>query len=218
MGSRGARLAVGLGAFVAAACGGDRALSVAAEFVRAARSVRMEVKDHSAEAVRTVEILCPDRVRVTAETTSGRLEVLAIGEDAFGRTGDGAWIRVPLTLVDAPAICGGAPWRPAAQDLPSFLQAMSRMAVAERPIGPRQVSGVPCQDWEARAQGAGPGSGASDAITLCLGTADKRPMQIKLPDATWTFAEWNADVTIDPPAAVKGEPAVTRDPVAAVQP
>jgi hypothetical protein len=60
--------------------------------------------------------------------------------------------------------------------------------------------------------------GNTAAITLCLGTADKRPMQITLPDATWTFAEWNADVTIDVPAAVKGEPAVKADPVAAVTP
>jgi hypothetical protein len=190
---------------------------VAADFVRAARSVRMQVKDHSAEGVRTVEILCPDRVRVTADTTSGRLEVLAIGEEAFGRTGDGAWIRVPLTFVNAPAICGGS-WRPAAQDLPSLLQAMSQMTVAERPVGPREVSGIACQDWEARAQRAVPAGGDAAAITLCLGTADKRPMQITLPDATWTFAEWNADVTIDLPAAVKGEPAVKGDPVAAVTP
>jgi hypothetical protein len=177
----------------------------------------MQVKDHSAEAVRTVEILCPDRVRVTADTTSGRLEVLAIGEEAFGRTGEGAWIRVPLTFVNAPAICGGSPWRPAAQDLPSLLQAMSRLAVAERPVGPRQVSGIACQDWEARAQGAAPAGGDAAAITLCLGTADKRPMQITLPDATWTFAEWNADVTIDAPVTVKGEP-VKGEPVAAVTP
>ena len=53
MGSRGARLAVVIGAFVTGACGGDRALGVAAEFVRAARSVRLEVKTHSAEAART---------------------------------------------------------------------------------------------------------------------------------------------------------------------
>src|SRR6185436_20856639 len=132
MGSRGARLAVGLLGFAAGACGGERALSLAADFVRAARSVRMQVKDHAAEAVRNVEIVCPDRVRVTVQTPSGTLEVLAVGQEAFGRTGDGAWIKVPLSLVDAPAICRGASWRPSAQDLPTLLQAMSQLTVAER--------------------------------------------------------------------------------------
>ena len=88
MGSRGP-FAVALAALVLGACGGDRALRAAADFVRAARSVRVDVRDRSGEGARRVEVVCPDRVRVIAETTSGRLEVVAIGAEAFGRTGDG---------------------------------------------------------------------------------------------------------------------------------
>jgi hypothetical protein len=187
-------------------------MSNAADFVKAARSVRMQVKDVAGEGARDVEIVCPDRVRVTAETTSGRLEVVAVGADAFGRTGAGAWIKVPLSFVNAPAVCAGATWRPNAQDLPTLLQAMTRFAVSEQPIGPREVSGVPCQDWEARDRGPGADGSQTPRILLCLGTADKRPMQITLPDATWTFADWNADLAIDPPQTVKGESAGAGQP------
>lgn len=207
MGSRTARLTVGAAGFILGACVGEPAVSVAAEFVRAARSVRMQVQDRSADAARQVEIVCPDRVRVTAETSSGRLEVVAVGDEAFGRTGDGAWIKVPLSFVNAPVICAGATWRRGTQDLATILQAMAGLDVAEQPVGPRQVNGVPCQDWEARGRGpAGPGD-AAPRFSMCLGTADRRPMQITLPDATWTFAEWNPALKIDPPAAVAGEPA-----------
>jgi hypothetical protein len=198
MGSRGARLTVGLAALLASDCGGDRALGAAAEFVRTARTVRLQVKDHAAGPVRQVEIVCPDRVRVTADGAAGRLELLAVGQEAFGRTGDRAWIKVPLSLVDAPAICRGAHWRPAAQDLASLLEAMSQLSVSERPTGPRQVSGVVCQDWEARDRRP-LGDGPAPSILVCLGTADRRPMEIALPDVTWTFAEWNADVQIEAP-------------------
>jgi hypothetical protein len=196
---------VGLTALVAGACGGARVLNAAAEFVRTARSVRLQVKDHAAGPVRHVEIVCPDRVRVTAEGAAGRLELLAVGDEAFGRIGTGDWIQVPLSLVGAPPICRGARWHPGAQDLTTLLQAISQLAVSERPVGPREVSGVACQDWEARDRAAG--AGVPGAIVLCLGTVDKRPMEITLPDATWTFAEWNAEVTIDPPPAVKGQAA-----------
>ena len=212
MGSRGARLTVGLTALVVGACGGDRAVGTAAAFVKGARSVRLRVDDRSPGGGRKVEIVCPDRVRVTAETTSGRLEVVAVGDQAFGRTGDGGWIEVPLSFVNAPAICSGATWRPDGPDLGALLEAMTKLAVSEQPIGPRSVNGVACQDWEARDQAPASDQGGSAAILMCLGTADKRPMQITLPDATWTFAEWNADLTIEPPLAVAGEPA------AAVQP
>jgi hypothetical protein len=212
MGSRGARLTVGVTALLVGACGGDRAVGAAAAFVKGARSVRLRVDDRSVGAGRTVEIVCPDRVRVTAETTSGRLEVVAIGAQAFGRTGDGGWIKVPLSFVNAPPICSGATWRPDGQDLGTLLEAMTNLALSEQPIGPREVNGVACQDWEARDKVPATDQGAFPAILMCLGTADKRPMQITLPDATWTFAEWNADLTIEPPLAVAGEPA------AAVQP
>jgi hypothetical protein len=212
MGGRGARLAVALAAAVLGACGGDRAVGAAAAFVKGARSVRLHVDDRSPDGGRTVEIVCPDRVRVTAETTSGRLEVVAVGDEAFGRTGAGAWIKVPLSFVNAPAICSGATWRKDAQDLGTLLEAMTRLAVSEQPIGPRQVNGVACQDWEARDKDPQSEAGAAPAILMCLGTKDKRPMQITLPDATWTFAEWNADLTIEAP------PAVTGEPVAAVRP
>jgi hypothetical protein len=179
-------------------------VGTAAEFVRAARSVRLQVRDGAAEAAREVEILCPDRVRVIASTTSGRLEVVAVGAQAYGRTGEGAWIKVPLSFVKAPAICRGATWQDG-QDLPSLLQALTERELAEKPVGPRAVSGVACQDWEAREklgrrQGAPP-------ILMCLGISDRRPMQIALPDATWTFTEWNADLQIQEPEIVKGQPA-----------
>jgi hypothetical protein len=182
-------------------------VTTAAEFVKAARSVRVHVQDKSGDAVRDIEIVCPDRVRVTAETTSGRLEVVAIGAEAFGRTGKGAWIKVPLSFVNAPAICPGATRRPEAQDVVTVLQALTKLMVSEQPIGPRAVNGVPCQDWEARDRGPAPARSDVPRIVMCLGTADKRPMQLTLPDATWTFADWNADLAIHPPAAVKGEPA-----------
>jgi hypothetical protein len=35
-------------------------------------------------------------------------------------------------------------------------------------------------------------------------------MQITLPDATWTFAEWNTDVTIEAPEPFQEKPAVLR--------
>src|SRR5687768_4785838 len=98
MGSRTARLTVAAIGFVVGACAGRKAVDVAAEFVRAARSVRMQVQDGSAEKARQVEIVCPDRVRVTAETTAGRMEIVAVGDEAFGRTGQGAWIKVPLSF------------------------------------------------------------------------------------------------------------------------
>ena len=212
MGSRTARLTVGAIGFVVGACAGQKAVDVAAEFVRAARSVRMQVHDRSAEKARQVEIVCPDRVRVTAETTSGRMEIVAVGDQAFGRTGEGAWIKVPLSFVNAPVICAGAPWRRGAQDLATILHAMTSLEVSEQPVGPRQVNGVACQDWEARTRVAAT-AGEADGparFGLCLGTSDKRPMQITLPDATWTFAEWNPDLTIEPPAAVTGEPAAAQ--------
>lgn len=212
MGSRTARLTVGAIGFVVGACAGQKAMDVAAEFVRAARSVRMQVQDRSAEKARQVEIVCPDRVRVTAETTAGRMEIVAVGDQAFGRTGEGAWIKVPLSFVNAPVICAGAPWRRGAQDLATILHAMTSLDVSEQPVGPRQVNGVACQDWEARTRAAA-ANGATDESArfgLCLGTSDKRPMQITLPDATWTFAEWNPDLTIEPPSAVAGEPAAAQ--------
>jgi hypothetical protein len=207
MGSRTARLTVGLTGFVLGACGGERAVAVAADFVKAARSVRMQVQDSSAGAARSVEIVCPDRVRVTAETASGRLEIVAVGEQAFGRTGSGAWIKIPLSLVNAPVICAGAPWRRGAQDLATILHAMTSLEVSEQPVGPREVNGVACQDWEARRRTPAGDAAAAQRFGLCLGTADKRPMQITLPDATWTFAEWNPDLKIEPPDAVTGQPA-----------
>jgi hypothetical protein len=177
--------------------------------VRTARSVWLQVRDRSAAAAREIEILCPDRVRVVAATASGRLEVVAIGRQAFGRTGDGAWIRVPLSFVNAPAVCRGA-W-PDGPDLATLLQALTEREVSERPVGPRQVSGVACQDWEARERRPARAQEAPPVV-LCLGIADKRPMQITLPDATWTFAEWNADLTIDAPERVAGEPAAAVRP------
>jgi hypothetical protein len=207
MGSRRAPFAVACATLLLGTCGGDRALSGAADFVRGARSVRVHVQDQSGEGARSVEVVCPDRVRVIAETTSGRLEVVAIGAEAFGRTGDGAWIKIPLSLVNAPPVCAGATWRPGAQDLVTLLQATAKLMVSERPTGPREVNGVPCQDWEARDRGGATERAAAPRIQMCLGTADRRPMQLTLPDATWTFADWNADLAIHPPAAVKGEPA-----------
>jgi hypothetical protein len=206
MGSRTARLTVGIAGFVVGACAGEKAVGVAAKFVQAARSVRMQVKDGSADAARQVEIVCPDRVRVTAETTSGRLEIVAVGDQAFGRTGAGAWIKVPLALVNAPVICAGAPWRRGSQDLATILQAMTSFDVSEQPVGPREVNGVACQDWEARSRSAASADADAPRVGLCLGTSDRRPMQITLPDATWTFAEWNPDLVIEPPSAVAGEP------------
>lgn len=194
-------------ALLLGSCGGDRAVGGAADFVRAARSVRMQVQEKPGNTTRNVEILCPDRVRVTAESTSGKLEVVAIGSEAFGRTGAGPLIQVPLSFVNAPAICSGSTWRPQAQDLATLLQAMTRLVVSEQPIGPREVNGVPCQDWEARDRGPASDRRQTPRIRLCLGTADKRPMQITLPDGTWTFADWNADVTIEAPQMVKGEAA-----------
>jgi hypothetical protein len=206
MASRKVPFAVALATLVLGTCGGDRALRGAADFVRAARSVRVHVRDQSGEGARRVEVVCPDRVRVIAETTSGRLEVVAIGAEAFGRTGEGDWIKVPLTLVDAPPVCAGATWRPGAQDLVSLLQDTAKLAVSERPTGPREVSGVPCQDWEARQPGGAAERAAAPRIRMCLGTADRRPMQLMTPDATWTFADWNADLAIQAPPVVKGEP------------
>jgi hypothetical protein len=206
MGSRTARLTLGVVAFVVGACGGERAVSMAADFVKAARSVRLQVQERSAKAARQVEIVCPDRVRVTADTTSGRLEIIAIGDQAFGRTGEGAWIKVPLSFVNAPVICRGATWRSGAQDLATTLHAMTTFEVSEQPVGPREVNGVACQDWEARARTTAGADDASPRFGLCLGTADKRPMQIVLPDATWTIAEWNPELRIEAPSAVKGEP------------
>jgi hypothetical protein len=205
MGSRGARLAVVPAILVLGSCGGDRAVSGAADFVRAARSVRMQVQEKGSSAARRVEILCPDRVRVTAPTAAGKLEVVAIGAEAFGRTGEGPWIRLPLSFVHAPAICRGSTWRPGTQDLATLLQAMTRYAVSEQPIGPREVNGVPCQDWEARGRGQATAAGETPRILFCLGTADRRPMEITLPDGTWTFDEWNGEVTIEAPTAVKGQ-------------
>jgi hypothetical protein len=203
---------VGVAAFLVGACGGERAVNSAADFVRAARSVRMQVQDRSAGAERRVEIVCPDRVRVTADTPSGRLEVVAVGQQAFGRTGDGAWIKVPLSFVNAPAVCAGATWRPGAPDLATFLRAMMNLQVSEEPVGPRQVNGVACQDWEAVDRRPAAPAGGRPRFRLCLGTADKRPMQITLPDATWTFAEWNADLAIEAPSIVTGEPAAATAP------
>jgi hypothetical protein len=211
MGSRRARLTVVPAALVLGCCGADRAVSGAADFVKAARSVRIQVQEKAGNATRNVEILCPDRVRVTAETTSGTLEVVAIGSEAFGRTGEGPWIKVPLSFVNAPPICSGSSWRPEAQDLGAVLHAMTRLVVSEQPIGPRAVNGVPCQDWEARERGPAP-KGRDPRIRLCLGTTDKRPMQITLPDGTWTFADWNADVTIEAPQVVKGEAVASGQP------
>jgi hypothetical protein len=201
-----------LAALVLASCGGDRAVSGAADFVRAARSVRMQVQEKDGSATRSVEMRCPDRVRVTAETASGRLEVVAIGAEGFGRTGEGPWIKVPLSFVNAPAICSGSTWRPQAQDLPTLLQAMTRLVVSEQPIGPREVNGVPCQDWEARERVPASDRSRTPRVVLCLGIADKRPMQITLPDGTWTFAEWNVDVTIEAPPLVVGEAAAAGQP------
>lgn len=199
-------------ALLLGSCGGDRAVGGAADFVRAARSVRLQVQEKAGNVTRNVEILCPDRVRVTAETATGKLEVVAIGSAAFGRTGEGPWIKVPLSFVDAPAICSGATWRPQAQDLATLLQAMTRLVVSEQPIGPREVSGVPCQDWEARDRGPAPDRRQTPRILLCLGIADKRPMQITLPDGTWTFTDWNADLTIESPQMVQGEVAAAGQP------
>ena len=193
--------AIGLPALtVLIGCGGDRAIGRASEFVRAAQSVRIHAVDkESGPSGRRIQIACPDKVRIEADSSSGPLEIIAIGNTVVARTGDAGWIKAPMSFVNAPAVCVGSSWAEGRKDLGTVLSEMTRLVVSEVMIDPRQVNGVQCQDWEARERGPDPG-GKKPRIRLCLAVDDQRPMELGLPDGTrWVFSDWNSPMDISLP-------------------
>jgi hypothetical protein len=196
-------IAIAVLSLSAVACGW-RAVSKASEQVKNATSVRLRVEDKRS-GTRTIDAVCPDKVRIKADTTSGPLEIVAIGKKALGRTGDSRWISVPMSFVNVPPVCSGATWAQSGKDLAGILADMMDLQVTEVPIGPREVSGVPCQDWEAREAGPDP-HGTRPRIRLCLAVDNFRLMELGLPDATWTFSEWNAPFDISFPRESGAEP------------
>jgi hypothetical protein len=179
---------------------GQRAVGKATTFLKNASTVRVRVQSMTTPPdVQTFEIACPDRVRAKRGTPAGSLEIVAIGDKAMARTDGGRWVRFPLTMVKAPGVCRGAPWVQGKDDLATILEDLMGLQITEVPIHPREVSGTECQDWEAREAGPDP-QGTAPRIRLCLAVDDYRLMQLVLPDASWTFSDWNVPMDIQLPA------------------
>ena len=85
------------------------------------------------------------------------------------------------------------------KSLADILDDITALIITEVPIGPREVSGVPCQDWVARDRGPD-ASGWKPRIRLCLGVEDQRLMELGMADATWTFSDWNGTIEISFPS------------------
>jgi hypothetical protein len=179
----------------------------ASEFIRNAKSVRVQVVDkESGPKARSVEIVCPDKVRITAETTSGRLEIVAVGQSVVARTGDSPWIKAPMSFVNAPAICTGSPWAGQRKDLATVFEGLTKLVITEVLSDPRDVNGIRCQDWQARERGPD-ASGTKPRVRFCLGVEDNRPMGLALPDGTsFVFTDWNnvGDIALPPQSQQAG--------------
>ena len=202
---RNAIIAAVLVTIVASGCGYLSFARETVSFLKSARSVRIRVRDKASQgAFRDIEIVCPDRVRVRAVTPAGRLEIVAVGENAFGRVDDGLWTTVPLATINAPGLCAGSAWKPRGKNLTTLVEEATTNAEWIPKGSVRTVNGVACQTWELRnwTDGNGP---KPPAGSMCVGTSDGRLMELQVPEVTLTFADWNAAIAIDRPDRIKGE-------------
>ena len=144
-----------------------------------ATSYKMTTK--TAQAEMTMEVLCPDKSRMTTKTGAMSTEMVRIGGDMYMKAG-GKWMKT-LAQGPNPAQCG--------QTAATSDKMPKTDATAKVTKGATQtINGETCQEWTTTA-----GTASS---TICVGS-DNLPRQIKSGEATITYSDWNKPLTIDAP-------------------
>ena len=183
---------IGMAVSVWYVLGGERHIKTASDFVAAARSVRIELEEPGAPT-RTIDIQCPDRVRVETRTAAGPLVIVGVGTTAVARQGSGPWRPVPASSVHVPPVCADSPWNGGKPPLAEALRSLTGRGrrVEDARLETTVPFGDTCRFWRVHGRwDVGPDT--SDQTRLCLSVDDQRPVLIFFPDGrSWSFTHWN---------------------------
>jgi hypothetical protein len=190
--------AAGLGWVVWTVLAGERELARAGELAREATSVRITV-DAPGRPRRTLDIECPDRIRVETGSGEARRQVVMVGRRTKARLGEGPWTDVPASALGATVpMCEGAPWNDGRQNLAAMLHDLTgrRQRVSDANLETKLPSGETCRFW--RVHGRWDiGLDTTDQPRLCVSPLDRHLLQIVTSGGrSWTFSAWNKPLEV----------------------
>ena len=128
---------------------GEREVARAARLAGEATSVRITVQAPGRPR-RTLDIECPDRIRVETGTGESRLQVVMVGRRTTARRGEGPWTDVPASALGATVpMCEGAPWNGGRPALAAMLQDLTgrNRRVSDANLETKLPSGETCHFW-----------------------------------------------------------------------
>lgn len=155
-----------------------------------AKSYRMTVQTaQGAQASQVIELVKPDREHMKMTAGPQTMESIRIGQDLYVNA-NGQWTKT-TTTAPLPPVMGGL--GDAARLANQFGAINQTQTVTRGAVD--TINGEQCQEWQV----ADPDPTKSGAI--CIGLSDKLPRQMKVGggQATITFSDWNAPISIEPP-------------------
>jgi hypothetical protein len=135
----------------------------------------------TAQAEVSMDVVCPDKVRMTTKAGAMTSEMVRIGGDMYMKAGP-KWMKTAAQGPN-PANCGQTA---ATSDKMPKTDASAKITKG----GTETINGETCTDWTTTAGAA--------SSTICVGS-DNLPRQIKSGDATITYSDWNKPITVDAP-------------------
>jgi hypothetical protein len=156
-----------------------------------ARSYRMVVQtaQQGAQASQLIELVKPDREHFKMTAGPQTIEQIRIGQDSYTNA-NGQWTKT-TSAAPLPPILGGLG---DAAGLAKQLGALNQTDTVTKGAVDT-INGDQCQEWQY--VDANP----SKSGAICIGLSDKLPRQMKVGggQATITFSDWNAPISIEPP-------------------
>jgi len=146
-----------------------------------ATSWKMTMKSGATETA--MEIVCPDKMRMTTKTGAMTVDMIRIGNDMYSKAGP-KWMKMPAT--GQPPVCGAG----GSTQMPKM-----DANVAMTKGGTQTVNGETCTEWTTTVTGA---KGQQVSSTMCVGN-DNLPRQMKTGDTVVTYSDWNKPITIEAP-------------------
>jgi hypothetical protein len=173
--------AMGGGAAKPAMSMGGGTLDGAAMAAAMAKATSYKMTTKTAQAEMSMEVVCPDKVRMTTKTGAMSTEMLRIGGDMYMKAGS-KWMKAPAQGPN-PANCGQTA---ATNDKMPKTDASAKITKG----GTQTINGETCTEWTTTV--------GANSSTICVGS-DNLPRQIKSGEATITYSDWNKPLTIDAP-------------------
>lgn len=160
---------------------GGSSMDGAAMAAAMAKATSYKMTTKTAQAEMTMEVVCPDKSRMTTKTGAMTSQMVRIGGDMYVKAGS-KWMKTPAQGPN-PAQCGQTA---ASNDKMPKTDASAKITKG----GTQTINGETCTEWTTTV--------GTNSSTICVGS-DNLPRQIKSGDATITYSDWNKPITIDAP-------------------